>query len=206
MPHSSLDDLVKHIYSLEAELEQAFEQLLEHKREQFLYTLEEGRVRFDKEVHELQRRYKTRLWPYIRHARPVHWLTAPVIYSVVFPLLILDLTMVIYQNVCFRAWGVPLARRKDYIVIDRQYLAYLNVLEKLNCMYCGYGNGLIAWTREIIARTEQYWCPIKHAQKVRDSHQRLARFAEYGDAEAWRQRVKELREQLLTEANDSQDR
>lgn len=197
MAHTSLDEVLERIYKLEAELEHEFGQLFAHKREEFLYTLEQGRVRFDKEVHDLQRRYKTGLWSYLRHAQPIHWLTAPVIYSVIFPLLILDLAMIIYQQICFRAWGVPLVKRRDYIVIDRQYLAYLNALEKLNCMYCGYGNGLIAWTREIIARTEQYWCPIKHAQRIKHSHERLAHFAEYGDAESYRQRLKDLREELI---------
>lgn len=42
-------------------------------------------------------------------------------------------------------------RRGDYIVVDRHHLAYLNVIQKINCVYCGYGNGLIAYARKIIA-------------------------------------------------------
>lgn len=49
-------------------------------------------------------------------------------------------------------------------------LSYLNAIEKLNCVYCGYGNGVIAYGREIIARTEQFWCPIKHASKAAGEH------------------------------------
>jgi hypothetical protein len=56
-------------------------------------------------------------------------------------------------------------------VFDRYHLAYLNVLEKLNC---AYANGLIAYVREIAGRTEQYWCPIKHARRVIGAHSHYA--------------------------------
>lgn len=54
--------------------------------------------------------------------------------------------------------------------MDLQKLVYLNGIEKFNCLSCGYGYGVISYTREIIARTEQYWCPIKHARRVVGSH------------------------------------
>jgi hypothetical protein len=50
------------------------------------------------------------------------------------------------------------------------------------CVYCGYANGVIAYARKIASRTEQYWCPIKHALRIRDPHVRYAQFLEYGDA------------------------
>ena len=55
--------------------------------------------------------------------------------------------------------------RSDFIAIDRHQLAYLNVIEKVNCAYCGYANGVAAYFREVAARTEEYWCPIKARQK-----------------------------------------
>jgi hypothetical protein len=84
-------------------------------------------------------------------------------------------------------------KRADYFVIDRHLLSYLNAIEKLNCVYCGYGNGVIAYAREITARTEQFWCPIKHARKAAGTHDRADKFLEYGDANAWRERLKLLR-------------
>ncbi len=63
---------------------------------------------------------------------------------------------------------------------------YGRKLEKFNCIYCGYGNGVAAYGKEIIARTEQYWCPIKHAERVKDPHTRYYNFFEYGDAEGYR--------------------
>jgi hypothetical protein len=85
--------------------------------------------------------------------------------------------------------------RSDFIVIDRHHLAYLNPLEKLNCVYCGYANGVIALAREIGSRTEQYWCPIKHSRPVPNPHSRYVGFVDYGDAEGYQQRKDGLREQ-----------
>ena len=67
-----------------------------------------------------------------------------------------------------------------------EHLAYLNALEKLNCAYCSYANGVIAFTREVAGRTERYWCPIKHARRVLGAHPHYSEFVDYGDAEAFR--------------------
>jgi hypothetical protein len=74
------------------------------------------------------------------------------------------------------------------LIFDRYHLAYLNLLEKLNCAYCSYANGLLAYAGEIAARTEQYWCPIKHARRVIAAHDGYDKFAEFGDAQMFRKR------------------
>jgi hypothetical protein len=33
-----------------------------------------------------------------------------------------------------------------------------------------YANGVFAYVREVGSRTEQYWCPIKHARRVLGVH------------------------------------
>ena len=93
--------------------------------------------------------------------------------------------------------------RSDYIIIDRQHLNYLNVFEKLNCVYCGYGNGVISYAREITSRTEQYWCPIKHARKVLDAHPRYNGFVDYGDATEYPIRLIGFRAALKGEADST---
>lgn len=199
MPRAQLEEILERIHDLQVQLEQEFDRLLAEKRSQFRYTLKKGRVIFDEGVRELQRRYRTGIWVYLRNARPAHILTAPIIYSVVLPLLLLDLAIFIYQQSCFRVYGIPRVRRGDYLVIDRHHLAYLNVIEKINCVYCGYGNGLIEYVREVIARTEQYWCPIKHAMRTPSPHHRVDKFADYGDVEAYQKKLKQLREELRSE-------
>jgi hypothetical protein len=85
----------------------------------------------------------------------------------------------------------PRVRRGDFVVIDRHRLGYLNTLEKINCAYCGYANGVIAYGREVASRTESYWCPIKHAQRWPGPHPRYAEFMDYGDevdhVDRWRE-------------------
>ena len=83
-------------------------------------------------------------------------------------------------------------KRGDFLVFDRHHLAYLNLLEKLNCAYCSYANGLINFTREIASRTEAYWCPIKHARRVLGTHQLYNEFPDFGDGDGYRKKIDTL--------------
>lgn len=120
-------------------------------------------------------------------------LTAPVIYSGWVAFLLLDLFVSVYQAVCFPVYRIPKVRRADYLIFDREDLPYLNVVEKFNCFYCSYGNGVVAYAREVAARTEQYWCPIKHARRIAAAHERYPKFFDHGDAEAFRAGLVRLR-------------
>lgn len=111
--------------------------------------------------------------------------SAPFVYGMVIPIAFLDLCLFVYQAVCFRLWKVERVNRKTYVVVDRHHLAYLNGIEKLNCVYCGYANGIFAYAQEVAARTEQFWCPIKHASKIAQPHSHYNDFIEFGDADAW---------------------
>ena len=158
--------------------------------------LEHGRIAFEEELLRRHRELRRKLLPYLFGANPLVVLTAPVIYAGIVPFLLLDLFVNIFQAVCFPIYGIAKIRRADHLVFDRHHLAYLNALEKLNCAYCSYANGIIAFTREIAARTEQYWCPIKHARRVVGSHARYALFDDYGDAEGYQERLAKLRQSL----------
>jgi hypothetical protein len=181
--------LIDKMRSLEAELEA---ELAKHRAE-LRVGLEKGRTIFEDEILRRHRELRTRLSAYILAARPLVVITAPVIYSVIVPLILLDLFITDYQAVCFPVYGIPKVRRRDYPVFDRHHLAYLNALEKLNCAYCSYANGLIAYVREIASRTEQYWCPVKHARRLIGAHTYYAAFEDYGDAEGYRRRLEDLR-------------
>lgn len=186
-----IEELLEAVRALEKELEEEFRK----RREEFLFTVEARRVRFAEDLVSQHRRLKIGLARYLRSARPLIVLTAPLIYSGIIPLLFLDLFVSLYQAICFPIYGIPKARRGDYLVFDRDDLPYLNVLEKIQCGYCSYANGLAAWFREVAARTEQYWCPIKYARKIRDAHSRYPHFFEYGDAESYRKGLERLRKE-----------
>ncbi len=169
---------------------------LARQRERFSYSLEKGRVRFDAVVRQRHRAARERLGSFLSRTRPLVVLTAPVIYSLIIPFAILDLFVVAYQAICFPVYGIEKVRRRDHIVIDRQHLQYLNTLQKLNCVYCGYCNGVVSWVREVAGRTEAYWCPIKHAQRTAGPHERYAGFSDYGDAEDYPERLRKSRDSL----------
>lgn len=177
--------LVERIHLLELELEAE----IAKRRAELRFGLERGRVVFEEEVLRRHREMKTRLWTYIRNARPMIVITAPFIYGLIVPLVLLDLAVMLYQAVCFPAYGLPKVRRRDYLVFDRHHLAYLNALEKLNCAYCSYANGMIAFVREVAGRTESYWCPIKHARRMVSAHEQYRGFVDYGDVDAYRARL-----------------
>jgi hypothetical protein len=131
--------------------------------------------------------------------------TAPIIYSLLVPLAVVDVWVTAYQWICFPVYGVPRVPRRRYWRLDRGKLQYLNGIEKANCVFCGYANGVIAYVREIAARTEQYWCPIKHATSIPGSHERYHRFVDYGDADGYRRRLMPLRHVLNQESAHAQD-
>jgi hypothetical protein len=99
----------------------------------------------------------------------------------IIPALFLDIMLFIYQNIVFRTYGIPLVKRINYIVYDKWQLDYLNIIQKINCIYCSYVNWLFAYAVEIWWRTEKYWCPIKHAKKLAWWHKLEKEFADYWD-------------------------
>lgn len=190
-----LDDLLAHIADLEREVETELNEV----RGRWHYRIDAGRVHFEHDVRAAHRRMKQGLLRFLRHSSIPSILTAPLIYSMVLPIALLDLWLSIYQAVCFRVYGISVVKRSAYIVIDRHYLEYLNGIEKINCVYCGYANGVFAYAREIAARTEQYWCPIRHAKRVQSPHAHYRDFVDYGDAEAYQKELPQLRRSLEDE-------
>lgn len=186
---STLDRLMKQI----SDLEDALEAEVAKKQQEFRYRLNQRRVVFEKDVIARHRAARERLSSFLARTRPLVVLTAPLIYLLIIPLAALDFFVSLYQAVCFPVYGIPKVRRRDYIMFDRQHLAYLNALQKLNCVYCGYANGLIGWVREVGSRTEAYWCPIKHAQRVAEPHLRYLDFADFGDETSYQDRVEAFR-------------
>lgn len=194
-----LDDLLDHIARLEKEVEDEFARA----REQWHYRVEQGRVRFAHDVRAAHRRLRQSIPRFLAASSLFTLLTAPLIYSLIIPVALLDFWVTVYQHICFRAYGIARVRRATYLVIDRHHLAYLNGIEKLNCLYCSYANGVFAYVREVAGRTEQYWCPIRHATRVRGPHVHYRHFVDYGDAEGYRKQLEALRAALAKDPRQS---
>lgn len=189
-----IDHLLQQIRQLEEELR--FE--LNQRSQIIGFTIEGKRVEFEHSIRQAHKRLKYSLWHWLG-TQPINLITMPIIYSMIVPLLIIDIVVSFYQFTCFPIYRIKLVRRRDYIVFDRHHLNYLNFIERFHCVYCSYVNGVVAYIREIVARTEQYFCPIKHARKVLGTHERYQYFIEYGDAEGYHQRLQQYRDKLAKE-------
>lgn len=186
---SRLDSLLDQIRQLEKEV--AHE--VQTKEAEFCYQIHERRVEFTAAAKAEHQKLRLSIHRYLTSSSFLVVLTGPLIWLCLIPLLFLDVLGSIYQAVCFPIYGIPKVRRREYMAFDRHHLAYLNFFEKLNCEYCAYANGLLAYLTEMAARTEQHWCPIKHAGCVKCAHSRYKKFVDFGDAKAYRQHVEEIR-------------
>jgi len=158
------------------------------------FEIKNGSIHFEEEMAARQKENMMHLWAWFREIPFIQLLSAPVVYMMVIPAMLLDLMLFVYRNVVSRVFKIEFAKRSDYIVFDRHYLGYLNVVEKLNCLYCAYFNGLMQYASAIAGRTEFYFCPIKHAKKIAYKHEFYDAFLPYGEGEAYQKNLNALRE------------
>ena len=186
--NNRIQELAAQIRALEKELREEIQRIRIQT-----YEVRDRGVVFSETVLREHKAQMEHLLHYLSEARLKHILTAPFVWLCLIPACMLDLSVTLYQAICFPLYGIPRVRRSDYIVIDRHFLAYLNIIEKMNCFYCSYFNGLLAYATEIAGRTEQYWCPIKHARHLKTMHSRYGKFVDYGDGKAYREKAEDLR-------------
>ncbi len=192
-----LDHIRDKIAALHAELEKE----LYEKREQFRYTVEKGKIRFQNAAKSYHRTLRQGILSYLKTAPVMFVLTSPFIYMVLVPFVLLDVLISIYQKICFPVYGLPQVKRSDYLKLDRHKLHYLNIIQKINCEYCSYGNGILAYASEIASLTEMYWCPIKHASTPAAYHGRYPEFIDYGDAENYTEKLSQRRKKACEDCN-----
>lgn len=187
-----VQQLLDQITALEDELRTA----ISEQPTSMFFQIKGKRVEFEKSIQATHRRLKKNFFRWVVTNRPQNLITGPIIYAMIIPLLITDMFVSFYQLTCFPIYGIKKVRRGDYIIFDRQNLHYLNFIEKFHCTYCAYGSGMVGYINEIIARTEQYFCPIKHARKILGTHSRYARFLDFGEAENYEARLEQYRRAL----------
>jgi len=167
-----------------------------------VFQIEGKRIEFDRDIRAAHAKLRRSVLRWMVTDRPQNLITGPIIYFMAIPMLLLDLTVTLYQASSFPIYRITKVVRADYIAFDRHQLGYLNFYERLHCEYCAYANGLLAYASEIAARTEQYFCPIKHARKVLGTHARYTRYLEYGDAENYHDRLEQFRQALAKDARE----
>jgi len=179
-----------------AQMRQLEKDIIEESRRKeadFCYRVKGATVHFTDAARERHRQLRTGFHHYLLHSRFLVVVTSPVIWMCAVPIVLCDVVGSAYQAICFPIYGIPKVRRRDYIAFDRHRLTYLNLAEKFNCEYCAYANGILAYFTEIAARTEQHWCPIKHADCSKCAHSRTRKFLDFGDAEGYRKHVEQIR-------------
>ena len=184
-----INQILIQMAALEAELRSA----VHDQESRMFFQLNGKRVEFERSVRQAHLKLKKNFFRWLVTDRPQNLLTGPLIYGMAIPLLMLDACVSFYQCACFPIYGIAKVRRADYLVFDRRHLGYLNFIEKFHCTYCEYGNGLMGYMAEILARTEQYFCPIKHAHKILGTHARYNRFLAYGEADAYEAKLEAYR-------------
>lgn len=197
--NNRIRQILDQITVLEDELHTAVEQ----QEGRLRYRIENKRIMFEHAINEAHLKLKTGIFRWFMTVRPQNYLTMPIIYSMLIPMVFFDLFVIFYQAVCFPVYGVAKVKRGDYFLMDHQQLAYLNIIEKAHCMYCSYAVGLLGFASEITARTEQYFCPIKHARKVLGAHSHYKQFIDYGDADNLHERIEVFRAALAREAEQA---
>jgi hypothetical protein len=155
MSNNKIRKICDQITALENELSTAIEEQNGHLH----YQLAGKRVIFEREIKDLHQHAKLGVLRWFLTVRPQNYLTMPIIYGLAVPLAFFDLCISFYQLTYFSIYRISRVKRADYFVLDHQHLAYLNIIEKMHCMYCSYTVGLLAYAREITARTEQYFLP-----------------------------------------------
>lgn len=198
-----MNNKIRHILDQITALEEELQAVVSEQESRFHFKVEGRRVVFEKAIKDAHRRVKVGIFRWFLSVRPQNYITMPIIYGMIVPLVIFDLCVTFYQLTCFPIYRIAKVKRANYIAIDHQHLAYLNSLEKFHCMYCSYANGLIGYAHEITARTEQYFCPIKHAHKILNSHSRYDRFLDYGEGSDFHMKLEEFRAQLAEEEKQS---
>ncbi len=169
------------------QIKKDYEKLYQNFKEKYGFTISWKKVSWPKNKILELKKYKKSAIESIFSSNMREILSIPFIYAMLIPAIILDIFLFIYQQTALRLYKIPLVKRSDFIIFDRAKLPYLNWIQKLNCIYCSYFNGLMQFAVEVAWRTEKYWCPIKHAKKKYGEHNWEIHFAPYGDAKWFKQ-------------------
>ena len=122
-------------------------------------------------------------------------LSMPFIYFLIVPFLLLDFCVTVYKHICFPFWGIETVRRADHVILDRKHLPFLNWRQKLNCLYCDYAQGVLAYVRAVTSSTEHFWCPVKHKTNLHNQTGSYDRYAEHEGTKDYPQHLQAKRAQ-----------
>lgn len=180
----TIKEVLTKMEALQAEMKERYDEMAK----KYGYEFQQKKIQFQQVFRDENRKEKISSWKYIATKNIRFILSMPFIYGMIIPAIFLDICLMAYQYTAFPLYRIPRVKRSDYIIFERKYLDYLNWIEKINCLYCSYVNGLFAYAVEVAARTERFWCPIKAASRPRFTHSWYKEFADYGSAKEWKEK------------------
>jgi len=189
MENKNIEEILSQIKELENQLIEEFKK----KEEKFFYKIENEKAKFEQRVILDGKSKIISSLKYLSSFPITVIATIPFIWAMIIPIILTDIFVTIYQAICFPIYKIPKVKRKEYVIMDRYNLFYLDKVERINCWYCEYFNGVVAYVREIAARTEQFWCPIKHSRPIKEKHSRYDNFFDFGDYTQYRDELNEKR-------------
>ena len=183
-----MDSKIKALLKKMEEVNQALRVEYARLAKEYGFSINQKRIIFLTKFRERNKALRIPVWKYVIPRNIRHVLSLPFIYMMIIPAVILDMCITIYHAAAFPLYRIPNVTRGDYIIYDRRFLDYLNIVQKIHCLYCSYVNGVFAYAVEIAARTERYWCPIKAANKPLSHHEWYKDFADYGNPDEWKEK------------------
>src|ERR1700754_1594768 len=94
---TQLDTLTEKLRSVEAEIEVE----MAKRREEMRFHVVNRKIVFEHEASQVHREIKTSAMRYLIDVGPLVILVAPVIWSLIIPMMLLDLSLMVYQAICF---------------------------------------------------------------------------------------------------------
>ncbi len=187
-----MENKIKKILIRIAELDEALRKEYSKISQKYGFSIKRKRIIFLEKIKRRNRKFRIPAWKYALPKNIRHLLSIPFIYAMIIPVILLDFFVTIYHWVAFPLYKIPKVQRSDYIIYDRRFLDYLNIIQKINCLYCSYVNGIFTYSVEIAKRTERYWCPIKSARKPKLPYNWDQDFADYGNPQEWNQKFNQV--------------
>jgi hypothetical protein len=105
-----MHEIARNIVELQAELDRE----IERRRKALGVGIRDRLVEFEHGITLEHRRLRLGVRTFLGRSSIATIATAPVIYSLIIPLLIVDAWVGAYQAICFRAYRIPRVRRANY--------------------------------------------------------------------------------------------
>ena len=198
---SRINNILEEIENKRDELKLEYIKLMD----KYGFKFKRWKIVFNKDIVKKNKKLKKSIFKTIFFAKMRELISIPFIYWFYIPVLILDIGLFFYQQIVFRLYRIPLVKRSDYIIYDRWILDYLNLIQKVNCIYCSYVNWVFSYAVEIWWRTEKYWCPIKHAKKSKWWHSWQQEFADYWDVEWFKESFFNIEQKIESFKKNNKD-